>query len=286
LLDEQESKVQRTHLYLLQQKMNNLNIPLDPILFQEASIRQQFLQHVDVFKFKIVLSNKDNEVCFAIRVGPVLFNLSKECSLVFFDLNNKEPVVFVADIGEVEEDNVEPCVSKLATLIHNWNHEKEYNSITANQYHFVKECHNIIRMYATPEQDPIKAAILHDSELAIKDYIRRSRKLFAQCLRCVLVPSATQSQVKQEKLKKLGFDSQANMIRFKSHKELDKFVHHLRKRVKDDQVRIPFEAVLKGLDRGFWMSDQHTAECPWKNPNTNNVTDWGFSTARATSRNL
>lgn len=180
-------------------------------------------------------------------------------------LDYKDGVVFVADMGVVNSDLVQPCIDELAKLIHDWNCKYTYDVKNCNDNHFVEACQNIIQEY-----NPDIALTS-----AMEDYVRICES-FERCLKAVILSPAMQADIGAQNLKKYGFESHTNTIAFKCHDELDVFARFLDTfRGMDKERKDQLSEVVKGLDRGFWMCGKPAQNCPFGNPDTNLQTNWG-----------
>jgi hypothetical protein len=276
-VEERNAKYIRRDIDILVHKLQLCNI-MEPLeLYQEECLKEQ-LQHDKTFlKIKIVLSNKNDTICFALRVGSVTiaWNTNSLCSI---HKHYAESVVFAGDMAVVtdkeNEETVQHFLDDLARLMQDWNLECTYNAKSCNDYDFVKECQKLIAKYAEVKLPG-----------SIEDYIRISSKQ-SRCLKCIVIPAEMQTLIGEEKLEELEFEKLTNTVVFANHEDLDKFVYYLRKKVPNEEARKSLEDVLKGLDRGFWMRGEHTGKCPWGNPSTNPETNWGQSKRVPKNRQL
>jgi hypothetical protein len=276
-VEEREAKYIRRDVDNLIRKLQSCNIMAPPELYQEAYLKEQLQHDKEFLKIKIVLSNKNDTICFAIRVGSVTiaWNTNSLCSI---DDDYKESVVFAGDMAMVTDKGSQMTVKyfldDLARLMQDWNLECTYNAKSCNDYDFVKECQKVIAKYAQVKLPG-----------SIEDYIRISSKQ-SRCLKCVVISADMQTAIGEEKLEELEFEKLTNTVAFQNHEDLDKFVYCLRKKVPNEEARKSLEDVLKGLDRGFWMRGDHTGKCPWGNPSTNPETNWGQSKRVPKNRQL
>jgi hypothetical protein len=165
-------------------------------------------------------------------------------------------------IGTIEASKLSEVAQKLAMLIAHWNIDKEYDPKHCNSVHFVEDVCKLVNcsFHLTGQigifMNEIKKT--GESKVCIRfddDFMQQGKDLL------------------------LEYGAVNGCLSFDKGTKLDEFVHKAVKQFPDflkDKERF---AILKGIDRSFWLQDENGhKDCPFGSPKQNPGSCWGKTT--------